>query len=71
MAGEGAASCGKDSGKAAGLSGKKFPQEVFITQATSRGKVILDKPKAFPMFVRLWGSKTEEDAAVGLPSDSP
>ena len=24
-----------------------------------------------PLFVRLWGSKTEEDAAEGLPEENP
>ena len=32
--------------------------------------MIPEKPKAFPLFVRLWGSKTEEDAAEGLPEEN-
>ena len=29
-----------------------------------------DKTKAFPLFIRIWGSKTEEDAAKGLPEEN-
>ena len=47
--------CVTSSGKAAGLFGNNFT----------------DQPKAFPMFVRLWGSTTEEDAAEGLPEENP
>ena len=43
------------------------PQDRLIT---SQRKTISDKPKAFPLFVMLWGSKTEEDAAVGLPEEN-
>ena len=46
------------------------PKDSLITRGTSRGKIFSDKPKAFPLFVRLWGSKTEEDAADGLPEEN-
>ena len=32
-------------------------------------KKIPDDPEAFPLFFRLWGSKTEEDAAAGVSGD--
>ena len=38
-----------------------------ITRGTSCGRFVSDKLKAFPLFVSLCGSKTEEDAAEGLP----
>ena len=28
-------------------------------------------PKAFPLYVRLWGSTTEKHAAEGLPEENP
>ena len=35
------------------------------------GKIFSDKPNAFPLFARLWGSKIEEDAAEVLPKKNP
>ena len=42
------------------------PKDSLITQGTFREKNYSDKPKAFPLFVRLWGKKPEGDAAEGL-----
>ena len=42
------------------LGRSNYPWEIFP-----------DKPKAFPLLVRLFGSKTEEDAAEGLPEENP
>ena len=56
---------------------KIFPREVprVIKQSDyPRGLLSTffpDKPKAFPLFVRLWGSQTEEYAAEGLHEESP
>ena len=55
---------GTKSGKAAGLSGAE-------SSSREKKKKIPDKPEAFPLFVRLWGSKTKEDAAEGLPEENP
>ena len=46
------------------------PKDSLITFGTSIGKLISEKLKAFPLFVRRWGSKTEEDAAEGLAKDN-
>ena len=43
----------------------------MITQGTLREKYFPDNPRAFPLFVRLWSSKTKEDAAEGLPEENP
>ena len=73
-----------NSGKTAGLSGKiclrerglKGNQSVLrgaalkdslITKGTSHGQIFPDNP----LFVRLWGSKTKEDAADGLHEENP
>ena len=66
-----------------GLSGKICPWEVSrvirlsrrgaaprdspITQGTSRGQTFQTIPEDFSLFVRLWASKTEEDAAQSCP----
>ena len=51
---------------------KEIPRVIsLITQGTSHEKCFPDKPKAFPLFVRLWSSKTKEDAAEGLPEENP
>ena len=64
------ASYGTNSGKAAGQSVPLrtvcAPQDSLITLGTSLGKFFPENPVAFPLLVRLWGSKTEEDAAEGL-----
>ena len=35
------------------------------------GIFFTDKPEAFPVFFRLWGSKSEDDAVEGLPEENP
>ena len=52
-----------------GWSGKIYPREVLrvITQGTSRGQIFQTIPDDFSLFVRLWASKTEEDAAQSCP----
>ena len=47
------------------------PKKSLITRRTSCGKIGPDNSKAFPLFVRRWGSKTEEDAAEGLTEENP
>ena len=47
-------SFGTNSGKAAGLYGKFF---LGMFQSTFRVKFVPDKHKAFPLYVRFWGSK--------------
>ena len=39
------------------------PWESLITQGTSHGQIFQTIPEDFSLFVRLWASKTEEDAA--------
>ena len=39
----------------------------MITRGTSRGQIIQTIPRDFPLFVRLWASKTEEDVAQSGP----
>ena len=58
------------------MSVKNFPREVpraisLITQGICCGKFFPEEHKAFPLFFRLWGSTTEEDAAEGLPEENP
>ena len=43
----------------------------LLTRRTSCGKICPDKSKAFPLFVRLLGSKTKDEAAEGLPEENP
>ena len=58
-------SSGGPEGNQTVLSGSA-PKDSLITLSTSCGKFIPDNPKAFPLFVRLWGLRTEEDAAACL-----
>ena len=67
-----------------GLSGQIWPREVpmeirlspeaqplkesLLTQGTSQGQIFQIIPKDFPLFVRLWASKTE---TVGLDFPKP
>ena len=55
-----------------GLSGKMCPWEVqrvisLITQGTSREQSFQTIPEDFSLFVRIWASKNEEDAAQSCP----
>ena len=43
------------------------PRESLITRGTSHGQIFQTIPKDFPLFVRLWASKTEEDVAQSCP----
>ena len=47
----------------------RSPKDSLITRGTIHGNFFPDKPKAFPLFVILWGLKT--DAAEGLPEENP
>ena len=60
-------SLGQTMEKPQGCLKKKFSKEIprvisLITQGTSHEKCFPDKPKAFPLFIRLWSSKTKDDA---------
>ena len=46
------------------------PKDSLITQGTSCGYFFKEHRKVFPLFVRLWGSKTEDDSAEGLLEES-
>ena len=61
-------SLGQTMEKPQGCLKKKFSKEIprvisLITQGTLREKCFPDKPKAFLLFIRLWSSKTKEEAA--------
>ena len=57
-----------------GLSGKichrEVPRESLITRGTSRAQILQTIPEDFSLFVRLWASKTKEDAAQSYPMGS-
>ena len=50
-----------------GLSGKICLRKVPKGNQTSRGQILQTIPKDFPLFVRIWASKTKEDAAQSCP----
>ena len=55
---------GTNNGKAAGLSGIFSPRDL-------PWEFIPDKPKAFPLFVRLLWIKNRRGCSEGLPEESP
>ena len=68
----GSANYGTNSGKSKGVVWENFPRgtaprESLITRGTSHGQTLQTIPEDFSLFVRLWASKTEEDAAQSCP----
>ena len=75
--------CGTNRGKSEGVVWKNLPKggpegnqtclrgaapsESLMTQGTSRGQIFKTIPEDFPLFVRLWASRTEVYAAQSYP----